>query len=366
MKLSRYFTYSAFVEVLQKTLEANPLLDIQDEILGHSTEDRPIYGLKLGRGSLRILAWSQMHGNESSTTRALINLLNSEFLISFLDQIQLYIIPILNPDGADRWSRNNANDVDLNRDAIELSQVESQILHKTYKAFAPHYCLNLHGQRSIYGNLTGDKAAQLSFLAPAGDKERTVTQSRLESMNIINKINAQLSMSEEAFIGRYSDAFNINCVGDYFTSLGTPTILFEAGHASADYSRNEVTELMTQSIKIAISEIANSAASKIDTNKIVTDYELIPAIASSYCDIHIRNMISSCGKNVDLSIMYQEVVEAGSLYFIPCITGINDREVINGHRVIDLTDIPVEDYDFEFYNHGIILSTTFEIVIFCE
>lgn len=347
-------------------MEDNSLLKIHDEIIGHSSKGRPIYGLKLGNGRIKILAWSQMHGNESTTTRALINLLNNDFLINVLDQIQLYIVPVLNPDGADRWSRSNANEMDLNRDAIELSQVESQILRQIYETYVPDYCLNLHGQRSIYGNSTGDKAAQLSFLAPAGDKERKITRCRFQSMKIINVIKAGLSLSENVFIGRYSDAFNINCVGDYFTSRGTPTILFEAGHASADYSRNEVTELMTQAIEIAISEIAKSSSAIIETHKTLSDYERISSIASSYCDIYLKNIVSASGKKVDLSIMYQEVVEKGSLYFIPCITGINDKEVKNGHRVIDLLNVPVEVYDFEFYNYGIILSTTFEIVIFCE
>ena len=32
--------------------------------------------------------------------------------------------------------------------------------------------------------------------------------------------------------------FNINCVGDTFQSLETPTILFESGHFKEDYQEN--------------------------------------------------------------------------------------------------------------------------------
>ena len=35
---------------------------------------RPIYGLKLGEGSHKVLAWSQMHGNETTTTKACLDL----------------------------------------------------------------------------------------------------------------------------------------------------------------------------------------------------------------------------------------------------------------------------------------------------
>ena len=49
---------------------------------------------------------------------------NKEYIKNFT----FYIIPQLNPDGAKLYTRNNFNDVDLNRDAIKLSQPESKCL----------------------------------------------------------------------------------------------------------------------------------------------------------------------------------------------------------------------------------------------
>src|SRR5690606_4673721 len=48
----------------------------QVKILGESVEGKPIYSLTLGNGSKKILMWSQMHGNESTTTKAVFDLLN--------------------------------------------------------------------------------------------------------------------------------------------------------------------------------------------------------------------------------------------------------------------------------------------------
>ena len=51
----------------------------------------------------------------------------------------LLCIPMLNPDGAFLYTRENANSVDLNRDAFLVSQPEMQLLHTIYKEFEPDF-----------------------------------------------------------------------------------------------------------------------------------------------------------------------------------------------------------------------------------
>ena len=68
---SRYFPPSHLMEELRQMKLEKSL-----EILGYSVEQKPIYGLKLGRGDYKILAWSQMHGNETTTTKACLDLVN--------------------------------------------------------------------------------------------------------------------------------------------------------------------------------------------------------------------------------------------------------------------------------------------------
>jgi len=99
--------------------------------------------------------WSQMHGNESTTTKAVIDLLNylkhdSVNALEIANQCTLKIIPILNPDGARDYTRVNANQIDLNRDAQDLTQPESRILKEEYDYFRPDFCFNLHDQRTIF------------------------------------------------------------------------------------------------------------------------------------------------------------------------------------------------------------------------
>ena len=46
------------------------------QVLGESKNDIPIYKISIGTGEKRILIWSQMHGNESTGTKAIFDLFN--------------------------------------------------------------------------------------------------------------------------------------------------------------------------------------------------------------------------------------------------------------------------------------------------
>jgi murein tripeptide amidase MpaA len=121
----RYVTLKDVEPMLQKW-NTNDQLKVE----GNSVLQNPIYSYTIGTGKTKILLWSQMHGNESTTTKALLDLLL--FLNSgtkeaqvFLSHFTLLCFPILNPDGALAYTRENANGIDLNRDAQNLSQPES-------------------------------------------------------------------------------------------------------------------------------------------------------------------------------------------------------------------------------------------------
>ena len=51
--------------------------------IGYSVQKRPISMVSIGNGKSKILLWSQMHGNESTTTKALF-----DFIPWFLDSSQ--------------------------------------------------------------------------------------------------------------------------------------------------------------------------------------------------------------------------------------------------------------------------------------
>ena len=210
-----------------------------------SVQERAIYQVKIGTGKTKILMWSQMHGNESTTTKGLFdffNFLQSDNKIAkrIKSDYTLLCIPMLNPDGAFLYTRENANKVDLNRDAFNATQPEMQVLHDVYKSFNPDYCYNLHDQRTIFGTEGFNLPATVSFLSPAYNEEREYNEVRLKAIHIINRMNDALQVYIPNQIGRFDDSYNVNCTGDYFTTHITPTILFEAGHYVNDYDRDVV------------------------------------------------------------------------------------------------------------------------------
>lgn len=341
--LSRYYTYAQFEEVFLEIVKTFPPDSYSFSFLGSSVENRSIYGLKIGHGDFKILAWSQMHGNESTTTRAILDLLKSKDLFKLLEGISLYIIPVLNPDGAHHWTRNNANDVDLNRDAQDLSQPESIILRDALDFFNPDLALNLHGQRTIYGVESNALPCQLSFLSPSADEKKSITPARVTSMNLINLIVNSLKFSMNAAIGRYDDSFNINCWGDYCQSIEIPCILFEAGHAGDDYSRDVVKNLIVDALKVVLSTA--TASFDFEHDAVVSEYFELPEVRKNHVDLLIKNMISKNG-SMDIAIMYHEQVINGHLEFVPMIYAINEKSIHYGHSVIELTDNKQFKHDF--------------------
>jgi len=326
----RYIT-NAMIAPLVKNLG----LKYAVAVLGQSVENRPIYSLTIGHGATKVLLWSQMHGNESTTTKALFDLMSvfhdSNALNTILDACTLTIVPILNPDGAERYTRSNANAVDLNRDAQELSQPESKILRTLFDALSPDYCLNLHGQRTIFGAGANGQPATLSFLTPAEDDNRTVTDSRKASMAVIASIFTDLKDELPNAIGRYDDGYNLNCVGDTFQSLQVPTLLFEAGHYPNDYER----EITRKYVFMALASALLSISKGVNTNAYDLYFE-IPENAKNYYDVIIRNAKLHYGATelTDIAIQFKEKLATNKVEFVPIVETISNLNHYKGHKEI--------------------------------
>ena len=304
----------------------------------------PIYGVKLGHGPLKVLMWSQMHGNESTTTRAILDILN-EFKTGkasiILDQLTLFIIPQLNPDGAKAYTRYNANNIDLNRDAVNLTQPESFALKEVFDEFKPHFCFNLHGQRTIYAAGKKGNPSTLSFLSPAANVEESLTPARLKAMQIIVAIKNNLATKLTDRIGRYDGAFNINCVGDLFTSLGAPTVLFEAGHYPMDYDRDMTLSLVQEAIMTGLNVIAGEDYIQFNAD----EYQYIPENSEDYVDIIINGVTITDGdetlSNQSLAIQYEEILDTNRILFQPKCLNYGENLDLIGHQTFLISDLNI-------------------------
>lgn len=333
----RYIT----LEMLQKKwLKSIPGASLKS--IGTSVQGRDLPAITLGKGQKRVLMWSQMHGNESTTTKAVADMVNflqsgEDEATTLLDQCTLCIIPMLNPDGAYAYTRVNANQIDLNRDAQQRTQPESIALRQAFEAFNPHYCFNLHGQRTLFSAGKAEKPATVSFLSPASNPERDLNPTRETAMKLIVAMNKMLQATIPGQVGRYDDAFNENCVGDAFQMLGVPTILFEAGHYPGDYKREKTRGYLLYAMLECLKTIA------LDT---IEDYKVeayfkIPENEKLFYDILITNpqtIHPNLNADQRVGIRFKEVLRDNAIAFEPEVADIGALTGCFGHVVYDGLD----------------------------
>lgn len=352
----RYLNYDHLKQELDLLPEG---FMIQKE--GHSELGVPIHSVTIGSGPVKILGWSQMHGNESTTTKALLDLWNffdayKGRVSNIIQMCTLRFIPMLNPDGSAKYTRENANMIDLNRDADKLTQSESKVLRSVFGQFNPDFCLNLHDQRTIFSTGFTEKPATLSFLAPAMDEERSIPVFRKNAMAVIGKVNEQLQNYLPGQIGKYDDAFNLNCTGDRFMAFQTSTILFEAGHYQGDYMREETRKYMGAAILMAIQVIASESYADLS----LANYDSIPENGKKYFDIILREALIR-GKVIDVAIQYREKLESERINFEPIVILMDEKLDSYAHRTIHckgqkVTNLKAEELSENDIVEGILLN----------
>ncbi len=236
------------VERLQ-ALEARHRGRLVLEEVGRSVQDRPIHLVTLGTGPRRVLLWSQMHGDEPSATPALLDvastLLESDAAEAraILEGLTLIVVPMLNPDGAQRYGRRNAQAIDINRDALALSTPEGRLLKAVRDRFQPELGFNLHDQnrRTTVGD-TG-VLSTVSLLAVAGDREGTLTPGRARAKRVCSAIARALQTFVPGGVGRYDEDWNPRAFGDNVTAWGTAVVLIESGGVPAGRPLTDLTRL---------------------------------------------------------------------------------------------------------------------------
>ena len=341
----RYITLNDIEPLLLKFNSNN-----QVQIIGESVLGKPIYKYQLGTGKIKILLWSQMHGNESTTTKALFdffNLLNSnsQFAKDLLSEFTFCCLPMLNPDGALLYTRENANNIDLNRDAQNLTQPESKLLRKTFESFKPDYCYNLHDQRTIYGVGTENiKPATVSFLAPAYNENRDINEVRTKAIQVIVAMNKILQEFIPNQVGRFDDSFNINCVGDTFQFLNVPTILIEAGHYPGDYDRDITRKFVFFAFVEGLKKIYEN---DIVINKI-EDYMNIPHNKIFFYDFIYKNIKINYDNNkiiTNFALQFKEEIIDNQLVFNAYTAEVGDLKGFSGHFELDVEEALYEDLE---------------------
>ncbi len=261
--------------------------------VGESIEGRPLSLISVGSGDTSVFLWSQMHGDEPTATQAIFDILNfldsGEFQAekeSILSNLTLHFLPMLNPDGAEVYTRRNRLGIDINRDALVLQSPEGRTLKKVRDSLDADFGFNLHDQSTYYNAERTDKPATISYLAPAYNYEKDINEVRGNAMKIIVFMNRIIQDYAPGQVGRYNDDFEPRAFGDNIQKWGTSAILIESGGYKNDTEKQEIRKLNYVSILSAIYTISTKSYNEIA----ISDYEKIPENDRKLFDLKIENI----------------------------------------------------------------------------
>jgi len=331
-----------------KHSDIQPLIDnlksdkyFRVKVLGQSIEGRNISMISIGEGKTSILLWSQMHGNESTATMALFDIFNYlKTNKEILNNITLHFIPMLNPDGAEKFTRRNAIGIDINRDAVRLQSPESKILKAARDSLQADFGFNLHDQSKYYNAERTSKPATISYLAPAYNYEKDINTTRANAMKIIVVMNNIIQQYAKGQVGRYSDDFEPRAFGDNIQKWGTSTILIESGGYKNDPEKQFIRKLNYVSILAAIHTISTGSYKKTS----IDEYEKVPKNDRKLFDLKITNLtFPYLGKNYTVDIGIQnherENKKHTEFYNIGRITDLGDLSTYYGYETLDAKNL---------------------------
>ena len=148
-------------------------------LLGRSWNGRPIRAVEVGNPSgTRVLVFGCIHGNETAG----IAIADALERLSPRD-LDLWIVPDLNPDGVAADTRQNAHGVDLNRNfpwrwrplsgvyesgPHPLSEREARIAHALILRIRPHVTIWFHQHLDMVWASGGDRRIEKVFARVSG------------------------------------------------------------------------------------------------------------------------------------------------------------------------------------------------------
>ena len=284
---SRRFTHEAYWQAIAPSLSSGALRSAD---IGRSLQGRVIRSITFGEGPTTVLLWSQMHGDEATATMALADIFRflseatSDPLRERLRQrLTIVFVPMLNPDGAELFQRENAAGIDINRDARQLATPEARTLKSLRDRIRPDFGFNLHDQSARV--LAGPRGKQvaIALLAPPYSNDRSYNDVRSRARLVAAVVARTLGDEIAGRIARYDDTFNPRAFGDLMQQWGTSTVLIESGALPDDPEKQRLRALNVTGLLAALDAIATEGYAATDPNV----YESLPGNRGGVSDMLI-------------------------------------------------------------------------------
>ncbi len=287
---SRRFTHTdmmKYLETVQKPLSG--ILTVKK--IGESAEHRSINLLTLGTGPMKVFLWSQMHGDEPTATMAIFDILNyvgmhkdAPEVRRILSELTLLIVPMLNPDGAERFQRRTALGIDMNRDALRLQTPEARLLKETRDRYDPQIGFNLHDQDPRYTVGELPKVAVISLLTPAYNVAKEDNAVRTRAKKVASVLTDVLHQFVPDHVAKYDDTFEPRAFGDNIQKWGTSVVLIESGGWKDDPEKMFIRKLNC----VGLLSVFDALASQQVEHGSTASYEALPMNTKNLYDIIIE------------------------------------------------------------------------------
>jgi Zinc carboxypeptidase len=323
------------------------------EKVGESVEGRALNLVEVGTGGFHVLLWSQMHGDEPTATAALFDVFEylrrhreEPSVRRLLTSLTLHVLPMLNPDGAERFQRRNAQSIDINRDALVLQTPEGRTLKSIRDRVQPRIGFNLHNQGWRTSVSDPPKPASISLLSVAFDKAGSDSAGRTLTKKVSAVIRDALEPFASGQIGRYDDTFEVRAFGDNLTLWGTPVVLIETGPWPSMEPDAALVRLNFIAILAALDTLATGTVNDADPRR----YESLPVNESRELYIVLRNATVINGAGVppfvaDIGIVAtRRVTEADGqrrIQLAMTIDDVGDLRTLGALRTVDATGMTV-------------------------
>src|SRR5688572_7949310 len=308
----RRFTHETFWRAVENSIHAPAL---RYESIGRSMLGREIRAVTFGNGPTRVLLWSQMHGDEATATMALADLFrffaegtNHPQHRRLSRDLTVTFVPMLNPDGAELFQRQNAIGIDINRDARRQVTPEARALKALRDRFNPQFGFNLHDQNARTRAGNRGVGSGIALLPPAYDEAKSYNDVRSRARLVAATLATAFSYEIPGRIAKYDDEYNPRAFGDLMQQWGTSTVLIESGALPDDPQKQRLRALNVAGILAALDGIATGSYASADPGA----YESLPFNQGGAFDVlDMGGLLVLPGKApmpVDIAINYDDAV----------------------------------------------------------
>ena len=239
-------------------LEKSPRITNFTEI-GYSIKHQPLLLLEFGNydpAVPTVYFVAAQHGNEPASVDSAYLMVRHfargipEEIDPILDNINLAILVMVNPDGRDNNTRGNSNGTDLNRDHMKLLEPEGKAMHLAFNNLHPSVTVDMHEFGGI-GSIIFQVAAPQN---PATHHDVLLASYNLESV-VLDSISDEWGFGSVTNYPPTTSSQDSSIHRNHFAVHGSTSLLFESAVSEEYYER---VKLQAWAALTVIDDVANN------------------------------------------------------------------------------------------------------------